>query len=819
MLTRTHTTPGYARSERADGLRRSGLELSRESIGGATHLSRRAVMSMSEPHLPSTVDGPEARNSPFTAIPETFFQRRTGMAWLSSSRSGLTASSSRARSIQHEPSFEVEHLGDIKAVDSGWLDDDVEEVMVVSKKEKKRRPLSAIVEATEALRHGPSPLKRKPVPGSDAVNANQFEYIGSLHTEDASEAIVARRFDDGRVYTVKLVRKSGRDAPRLATRLRNEQDALKVLSMHRASYVNKLWWSFEDDKAMYLVTDRTDSRSLRRFIEDEGPLGGLDALLCAIQLASGISAIHDANVVHSNLRPESILIGQGGHIVICDLGQAKLPPKGRAHPSTLSTKSVQWDSGMKVAAAITYHAPEKILGWEWDCSVDWWSFGLVVYWTFTGQHPFVDEQDLYDVSIVRSKILHGQLLDDHLGMGRCAHELVTKCLQRNSALRIDSGGVKTHEYFQGINWDDVARKRIQAPFALLDPEPFHIDILMQPEVAQDTDTDMPPFSFEWRRDVVLGDTVDSGRQAQAEPVIVNPLSPEDDLGDKTFMPVQDAVVAVADGLVSKVSLLTHDPDISILPDVVPTPHAGLPTPPNSRISNLRKYSSLNFDELDDLNSIASSVPGVESSGRLGRRSHSAAILRKSKSIFGLSHESLKDVKDVDADDGSSSGSGRWNRLRKRSRPPTPVSSVPPAPSASPTPPVPVLPKGVQHIGSGIGYTYRGELRRPALSLASLTPRTCHGIFTGRRSKSDVGKRKEQEQAGMAPKATGAAGDDWNPGLSPEYGGLGRGGAAAGLGWELSIMSRFGMAEDASFAGPDSTLRLVTSPSTPRVDRS
>lgn len=40
---------------------------------------------------------------------------------------------------------------------------------------------------------------------------------------------------------------------------------------------------------------------------------------------------------------------------------------------------------MNLAAAITYHAPEKILGWEWDRSVDWWSFGLVVYWTFTGQ--------------------------------------------------------------------------------------------------------------------------------------------------------------------------------------------------------------------------------------------------------------------------------------------------------------------------------------------------------------------------------------------------------------------------------------------------
>ena len=86
------------------------------------------------------------------------------------------------------------------------------------------------------------------------MDANHFEYVGSLRTEDACEAIVARKFDDGRVYTVKLVRKSGRDAPRLAARLRVEQDALKVLTTHGASYVSKLWWSFEDDKAMYLVT-------------------------------------------------------------------------------------------------------------------------------------------------------------------------------------------------------------------------------------------------------------------------------------------------------------------------------------------------------------------------------------------------------------------------------------------------------------------------------------------------------------------------------------------------------------------------------------
>ena len=91
------------------------------------------------------------------------------------------------------------------------------------------------------------------------MNANHFEYVGSVRTADpACESILARKFDgdDGRVYTVRFVRKSGQDAASVA-RFRNEQDALRLLTIRRVSYVTKLWWSFEDDKAMYLVTVST----------------------------------------------------------------------------------------------------------------------------------------------------------------------------------------------------------------------------------------------------------------------------------------------------------------------------------------------------------------------------------------------------------------------------------------------------------------------------------------------------------------------------------------------------------------------------------
>ncbi len=86
------------------------------------------------------------------------------------------------------------------------------------------------------------------------MDANHFEYIKSLYSKDVRESIVARKFDDGNVYTVKLVRKSGQEAARQEARLRTEQTVLKVLTAAQIPYVVKLWWSFEDAKAMYIVT-------------------------------------------------------------------------------------------------------------------------------------------------------------------------------------------------------------------------------------------------------------------------------------------------------------------------------------------------------------------------------------------------------------------------------------------------------------------------------------------------------------------------------------------------------------------------------------
>ncbi|KAI0757567.1 kinase-like domain-containing protein [Daedaleopsis nitida] len=818
MLHRTHTSP-YGHP----GRHRAALELSRNNTGHEGSLVMCA--SMSEPHLPSTMnEEPLGSSSPFTSIPDGFFRRRTGMTWLAGSRSGgLSSSSSRMAALSalpHEPSFEVEHLGDIKAVDSGWLDDDVEEVMVVSKKGKKGRPLSVVVEATEAVR---SPVKLGPMIEEPAVSvdANQFEFMANIRAGVGCESILARKFDGDGVYTVKFVRKTGQDASMHALRLRNERNALKMLTDHRTPYVTRLWWAFQDGKAMYVVTDRTDGRSLQWLVEERGPLSGRRALLCAAEVASALSAMHELNISHANISPECVLIGLEGHVLVSGFETANLPGD-RLNPRKTKAEISRLERAV-------YCAPEMVLGWEIDCAVDWWGFGLVVCWIFTGQHPFVCNGDMGHPSIVRSKLLHGELPVDCSGMDVSAYLLVTRCLQRNPALRIDGLGVKMHDYFQEINWDDVSAKSIEAPFPHADlGDTFNAatDAGELPASLDDAQEHAQAFSFDWQYDLSRDETQAVVRDYMATAPPRARTSSEDDMGDKTFIPpvpFMDVPGPHATGNNSRVGPkrkavpMADDMELSILPDLVSTPHTGLPTPPNSRAGNLRKYSSLNFDDADEIDSVASSSRSV---GRLAR-SQSAALLRKSKSFLGLSTESLK------AEDGD------------ELRPPTPVAPLPPVPPA----PIPDLPKGVEHMGGGIGYTYRAQTQQPALSWATLTPRTCHGIFTGRRSKSEGGKRKAEGgpssqkhgprghgQEAAAHEAAGEPeneedlmdevmreiyGDEWNAGVSPEQGGRA---AAAGLGWEdLLTMSRFGMAADASYAGPDCTLRLVTSPSTPRLD--
>ena len=107
------------------------------------------------------------------------------------------------------------------------------------------------------------------------------------------------------------------------------------------------------------------------------PAGDLNLLRPAfVQLADAIQALHQHGVLHRDIKPNNVFITLQGKVVVLDFG--------------LVTDAVfNEDSFTQQTMAGTFHymAPEQGNGRAQKAS-DWYSFGVMLYESLTGRHPF-----------------------------------------------------------------------------------------------------------------------------------------------------------------------------------------------------------------------------------------------------------------------------------------------------------------------------------------------------------------------------------------------------------------------------------------------
>lgn len=105
----------------------------------------------------------------------------------------------------------------------------------------------------------------------------------------------------------------------------------------------------------------------------------------ALQMAEGLLAAHEKDIIHRDIKSSNIMLTQSGKIKIMDFGLASMPGAGDLT-----------DSGDRFGT-IAYTSPEQINGKEIDARSDIWSFGVVLYELLTGRMPFQGE---YTQSII-----------------------------------------------------------------------------------------------------------------------------------------------------------------------------------------------------------------------------------------------------------------------------------------------------------------------------------------------------------------------------------------------------------------------------------
>ncbi len=137
-------------------------------------------------------------------------------------------------------------------------------------------------------------------------------------------------------------------------------------------------YSFGQQNARYyLVMELLPFGSLDDRIEKEKRLPELDVLDVGMQVASGLRAAHEKNLIHRDIKPGNILFAQDGTAKVVDFGLAIFDSK----VAGASQEEGIWGTPY-------YIAPEKVLGQPGDHRSDIYSLGGTLFHAIAGRAPF-----------------------------------------------------------------------------------------------------------------------------------------------------------------------------------------------------------------------------------------------------------------------------------------------------------------------------------------------------------------------------------------------------------------------------------------------
>ncbi|MFI5937941.1 serine/threonine-protein kinase [Actinoplanes sp. NPDC051494] len=208
----------------------------------------------------------------------------------------------------------------------------------------------------------------------DPRQVGEYQLVGRLGAGGMGVVYEARS-QDGRRVAVKVIRAGLAEDDEFRARFRSEvARARQVPPFCTAEVLD----ADPDAVQPYLVVEFVDGPSLADEVARRGPMSASNLHGLAIGVATALAAIHEAGVIHRDLKPQNVLLALGSPKVI-DFGIARA-----LEPATQHTKTGD------VVGSIKYMAPERF-GADADAvgtAADVFAWGCVVAYAAQGQAPF-----------------------------------------------------------------------------------------------------------------------------------------------------------------------------------------------------------------------------------------------------------------------------------------------------------------------------------------------------------------------------------------------------------------------------------------------
>ncbi|HEX3958277.1 MAG TPA: protein kinase [Trebonia sp.] len=211
----------------------------------------------------------------------------------------------------------------------------------------------------------------KDLQSADPAKVGPYRLLGRLGAGGMGRVYVARS-PGGRVVAIKVIRAELAEDRGFRDRFAREVAAARHVSgIFTAAVID----ADPDGETPWMATAYVPGPSLADAIDEHGPLHADSVRALAAGLAEGLQAIHQAGLVHRDMKPSNVLLAADGPRVI-DFGISRAVEGSRLT-----------ETGMLVGSP-GFMSPEQARGLLVGAASDVFSLGAVLTFAATGEGPF-----------------------------------------------------------------------------------------------------------------------------------------------------------------------------------------------------------------------------------------------------------------------------------------------------------------------------------------------------------------------------------------------------------------------------------------------
>lgn len=182
-----------------------------------------------------------------------------------------------------------------------------------------------------------------------------------------------------RHVAVKVLRQQFVNDEEFIRRFRREAQSAAALSHPN---VVSIYDVGQEDDTHYIVMEYVEGNNLNEIIQERAPLQADEAVRIVVQICDALDHAHQNHIIHRDIKPHNILIGNNGRVKVTDFGIA------RAVTSSTITQTGS------VVGSVHYFSPEHAKGVNTGEKSDLYSLGIVLYQMLTGKLPFLGESPI-----------------------------------------------------------------------------------------------------------------------------------------------------------------------------------------------------------------------------------------------------------------------------------------------------------------------------------------------------------------------------------------------------------------------------------------